>query len=139
MPDHLLGPRGARVRCPNCGQSFVVLREGEEQPAAEVETPASPVAAEEVEVAAEPEPKDHAAPEAAPEAVADDIVARLEARLGARLDAARGRGRVLAELGPELMAAFDEFRSKSGAGASPEVFRAALRARLGVSLEADSR
>src|SRR6185369_15593548 len=116
LPDHLLGPRGARVRCPSCGRSFVVLREGQEQQAAEVDTPATPVAAAQVEVAVEPEPKELAAPEVAeaPEAVADGIVARLEARFGARLDAARGRGRVLAELGPELMAAFDEFRSKSG-------------------------
>jgi hypothetical protein len=70
----------------------------------------------------------------APESMAAEILEELAARLGARLDDARARGRVLAELGPDLMRAYDDYCARAGAEAPREVFRAVLRERWGVDL-----
>ena len=156
LPDHLLGPRGARVRCPNCRRPFVVLREGEKPPP--VSLGAAPVVATEERAPAVAEPELVAAvpvAEAVPdglaevtsgpsseparddgnaETVAGEILESLAQRLGTRVAEARARGRVLAELGPELMRAYDEFRARAGADAPREAFRAVLRERWGVDL-----
>ena len=157
LPDHLLGPRGARVRCPNCRRPFVVLREGEEPPPP-VSVGAAPVVPTVERAPAAPEPAPAVAePAAAPtteavpdglaevtsgpassprgaETMATEILENLAQRLGARVAEARARGRVLAELGPELMKAYDEFRARAGADAPREAFRAVLRDRWGVDL-----
>src|SRR5262245_60218072 len=152
LPDHLLGPRGARVRCPNCRRPFVVLREEGasvsstnpgESSAAEGQTlpvessaavASEPVAqsaqglSEVTSAASEPTPTNAA------ESVAKEILESLADRVGERLAEARSRGRVLAELGPELMKAYDDFRARAGAEAPREAFRAVLRERWGVDL-----
>jgi len=125
LPDHLLGSRGARVRCPNCAQSFVVLREG----ATTVND-----AKHAVVPAATPGPAIDGAVDGADAAIAREILTALSTRVGNRLEAARASGRVLAELGPDLMAAFDEYRRRAGAGASSQVFQSELRERWGVDL-----
>jgi predicted Zn finger-like uncharacterized protein len=117
LPRPLLGPSGARVKCPECGMGFVVTSR---EAAAAGPAPAPPAAA--------------AAPADAG-AVANELLEGLERRWGARLGEARARGRLLAELGPDLMGAFDEYRRRLGAGADGQVFRRVLRARLGVALD----
>jgi hypothetical protein len=46
---------------------------------------------------------------------------------------------VLAELGPDLMRAFDEYRRRMGADAVPEPFRQALRERWALDLDSGGR
>jgi hypothetical protein len=48
--------------------------------------------------------------------------------------AAQAAGRVLAEFGPEVMGAWDDYRRRLGADAPPAPFRTALRERCGVDL-----
>jgi len=145
LPDHLLGPRGARVRCPNCRRPFVVLREEEAAAVGAMESSpadsasAPPQGGEGVpdglaEVASSPAagPSPGAAGDA--ESTAAEVLENLANRLGSRVTDARARGRVLAELGPELMLAYDEFRARAGADAPREAFRAVLRERWGVDL-----
>ena len=121
LPDHLLGPRGARVRCPHCGEGFVVLRE----PHAARGGAEAPPAAASLEAAGEAVP---------PVSVAFELLDALAAHLGPRLEDAQRRGRVLSELGPDLIHAWDEFRSRLGERGSAEVFRRALRERWSVDL-----
>ncbi len=146
LPDHLLGPRGARVRCPNCQRPFVVLREdaGGESVAGSDARAAERAAAPAPELAPTPAPPPDPAradvpqAEAAVEEDAGALAARLldalAGRLGGGLAEARSRGRVLAEFGPEVMKAYDEYRERLGARATAESFRAALRERWGVDL-----
>lgn len=122
-----MGPRGASVRCPQCERPFVVLRpEG---------ASAAP--------AAESEPDLEHRAEASPPSPALDLEARriaaelldsLADHLGGALAQARSRGRVLAEFGPDVMKAFDEYRARLGDRAAPAVFRAVLKERWGVDL-----
>jgi predicted Zn finger-like uncharacterized protein len=50
LPDHLLGPGGARVRCPNCQRSFVVPAEsGPPAPPADASAPATTLPARAIE------------------------------------------------------------------------------------------
>ena len=139
LPDHLLGPRGARVRCPQCGQAFVVPRDTEtakpveatpsasQDPAVpEEDTPLSP--AESDEVLGLP------ALSEAPEDVAVRILDALAERAGDRLEAAKASGRLWAEHGRDLMQAWDEYRETLGPRADASLFRAALRARWDVDL-----
>jgi predicted Zn finger-like uncharacterized protein len=140
LPDRLLGPRGARVKCPRCGQAFVVLRDRDVAP-----TP---------ETAAEPAPREERAPEAeppltpaesdqvlglpalseAPEDVATRILDALAEQVGDRLERARAAGRVWSELGRDVMRAWDEYREALGPRADADSFRAVLRARWDVDL-----
>ena len=168
LPDHLLGPRGARVRCPACRRPFVVLR-NEAHPSEPLPQVASPLAAgiaeattlttvESTDVSgSETEPGLESTPDLEPaadlqptpaeitgaaeappadpsESIAAEILEALAARLGPRLMDARERGRVLAELGPELMKAYDDYRTRAGAGAPREAFGSVLRERWGVDL-----
>ena len=120
LPERLMGPGGARVRCPRCGVTFVVAREPVDAPAAD-ETAT-------VEQTRETTPQ--------PEALAAVLLAGLEERLGARLETARGHGSVLSDFGPELLAAWDAFRAQLGNEGSAEVFRTVLRERWAVDLGA---
>ena len=110
LPDHLLGAHGSRVRCPECGETFVVTREG-----AAPEAPPAPL-------------------ESSPAAVAAEMLDALAAELGPKLTAARERGRVLSDLGPDLLGVWDAYRERLGPQASAEVFRAVLRERWDVTL-----
>jgi predicted Zn finger-like uncharacterized protein len=156
LPDHLIGPRGARVRCPNCQGAFVVVPvDGEgradgarpdfgsgaapehtSQGLAEASATAGP-AVMEAERAAEASrsaaPPD-ARPAEAPAAIAAAVLEALVARLGDALVEARRRGRVLSEHGPEIMDAYAEYRRRAGVGAAPDAFRAALKGCCGVDL-----
>jgi predicted Zn finger-like uncharacterized protein len=124
LPDHLVGPGGARVRCPNCAGAFVVVREAGDHPAG---APAPEPAEARVEVL-EPEPD--GPPDAIAAAVLDDLVAAL----GDGLREARAHGRVLSEHGPAIMDAFAEYVRRAGPGVTAEAFRLALRDRCGVDL-----
>lgn len=124
LPDHLMGPRGARVRCPRCERPFVVLREetGETITRLEGILPGGP------------EAPAAAAPDEEASRLAMQLLDSLADRLGPGLDEARSRGRVLAEFGPDVMKAFDEYRARLGERAAPATFRAALKERWGVDL-----
>jgi len=151
LPDHLLGPRGARVRCPNCGKTFVVLREPAAEPARDSmhepavvplggETaPLARPADRPAEASPEPPPVATAPVVTAPVSEADETLARemldaLAGTLGPRLAEARRRGRVLSEFGPDLMRVVDEFRHRAGAPGALLAFRLVLRERWGVDL-----
>jgi hypothetical protein len=123
------------VRCPQCRETFDVLRESsagppEKEPLAVAPPPAlAPPPAAAAPPAAPPPP----AP-LGPEATAVALLEALAERLGPRLDAARREGRVLSELGPELLSTWDQFRDQLGQGANAEVFRRVLRERWSVDL-----
>jgi hypothetical protein len=121
-----MGPGGARVRCPACAGSFVVAPEAVETIAPEErrEAPGKSTSAR--------------PPTGAPlasEALAVSLLARLEELLGPRFSAARRDGRVLSDLGPELLAAWDAFREQVSAAEGAGVFRAVLRERWSVDLD----
>jgi predicted Zn finger-like uncharacterized protein len=125
LPDHLMGPRGARVRCPQCKRPFVVLRE---------EAGGTITRLEDIL----PSEADSVAPDTVPDEeasrVAQEVLDSLADQLGSSLAQARSRGRVLAEFGPDVMKAFDEYRSRLGERAAPAAFRAALKERWGIDL-----
>jgi len=140
LPDHLMGPRGARVRCPRCGKTFVVLRDpaaGDDATATEPAARGGAAAGGESAIVTA-----HAvAPVAAPagsdahaERLASELLDAIAAAGGDRLLAARQRGRVLAEFGADLMRAYDEYRSRLGTGAPALAFKRALRDRWAVDL-----
>ncbi|HUK62502.1 MAG TPA: zinc-ribbon domain-containing protein [Dongiaceae bacterium] len=147
LPDHLLGPRGARVRCPACGKTFVVLLET--APASAATGPADAPDPEPVEpgpgapvAAAAPEPVPPADPEpasagrsgGADEALAHQLLGELAREKGARLERARRQGRVLAEFGPELMSVYEEYRRRLGDGGTPHAFKKVLKELWSVDL-----
>ena len=68
------------------------------------------------------------------EAVARRVLDELAARKGPAMADASGRGRLLSEFGPELVAAYDEYRKQSGGSGNPGPFRDALRERWGIDL-----
>jgi predicted Zn finger-like uncharacterized protein len=116
LPDPLVGERGARVRCPTCSGSFVVIPENGHA------APPSPGA---------PEAASRIAPD--PERVASAVLDALAERLGPALDRARADGRLLSRHGPALLDAYDEYRRRIGAPA-PAAFLEALRNRWGLEL-----
>jgi len=136
LPEHLVGPGGARVRCPRCQRLFAVDAAGRpraasatgpepappEPPLEAVEQPAAPAAA-----AVPPGPEE-------PAAIARDVIAQLAAREGAAIVRAHAERRLFAEFGPALMEAYEAYRLRAGAGADPGAFREALRERWGVEL-----
>ena len=130
LPESLLGPAGARVRCPSCGTSFAVDPSGRR-----LSEPASPVAAPTVAVenppAAAPFPPDH---DRSPAEIARSLVAAFIESRGDALREARDRGHLFAEWGPALLDLFEEYRRAAGPSASSTPFRDELRARLGVEL-----
>ena len=110
LPEVLLGPGGARVRCPGCGNRFDVARQ------------------------AEPEGRMRLADAHALDyRVAADVLQALADRAPRWVDA-HARGRLFSEFGPALLEAFDEYRRRSGPGASARVFRDLLRERFRIEL-----
>jgi predicted Zn finger-like uncharacterized protein len=134
LPEHLLGPRGARVRCPHCGRSFVVLRDGETElgPEHEKEQASSAPQAPEAPIVIAPDEPPVA--EDDPEACAREVLDALAAELGARLEWAVREGRALSALGPELLRGWDAYRDRMGERADAATFRHVLRERWGVDL-----
>jgi len=166
LPEHLLGGKGARVRCPGCQGVFVVLPEGEAVAVSEAEvagegdagsaileamthatsgsgegaSAAASVASGEHDLPATPAasgggggaPGDP--PREEPATVAGAVLDVLADFLGDALTRSRARGTVLSDHGPAIIAVWDEYRRRAGAGAPSAIFRAALRDRCGVDL-----
>jgi predicted Zn finger-like uncharacterized protein len=151
LPDHLLGPRGARVRCPTCGKTFVVLLEtasatgaaspvsaSDSGPSAPRSVDAEPIATVEP-LESDPAGSSDGTRSGATSATGDEKLARqlldgLAQEKGERLETARQRGRVLAEFGPELMTAYEEYRRRLGSGGSPLAFKKVLKELWAVDL-----
>ena len=146
LPEHLLGPGGASVRCPRCQALFAVDAAGlpKEPPGAKGEPPLE-AAAEEPPAERSPEPAAPGAsdpPAAGPDepaaaeplAVARAVLERLAREHGEAIEQARDGQRLFADFGPALMAAFEAYRLEAGADAGPGPFRQALRERWGVEL-----
>lgn len=163
LPNHLLGSRGAKVRCPSCQQMFTVLRvAGSDEwrieaspapaPTADLSTPETshplssflgvgpdlvlPSIAAEAAAAVSGSAGGESADDD-PAALASRFLDEMSHRLGDRLTDAVSRGRLLSELGPELMRAYDDFRRTLVKGADAAVFRTAVKQRWGVDLEPD--
>lgn len=130
LPEHLLGPAGASVRCPRCQQLFAVDAQGRSRPAGDPRDGAPPLAA-----AGEPAPAG-AASTAGPDplVVARAVLERLSRDHGDAIERARDERRLFADHGPALMAAFESYRREAGEDAGPGPFRQALRERWGVEL-----
>ena len=147
LPPSLMGPGGARVRCPQCRNPFLVGADGgvTALPAAGAEPPKT-----QIENAAPPAPAEPRAP-AVPEPAATETVtasepetpAEVARRLLAEMDAEHGpseiafaaqHGTFFFAHGHRLMAAWDDYRRLAGRAASAAVFRDALRERWGVEL-----
>jgi predicted Zn finger-like uncharacterized protein len=126
LPESLMGEGGARVSCPSCGHPFAVTRDGTTLQALEgggarpTPRPATP------------------APTAVQGAdardVAREVLDELAARLGSGVEAAAREQRLFSAHGPELFAAYDEFRRRVGGDAGSAVFREELKVRWGVDL-----
>ncbi len=130
LPEHLVGPGGASVRCPRCRRLFAVDPRG---------APQAPAGPRPEEPALEPVPEPVAAAPAAPGAGGDLAVARavldsLSREHGGAMERARDERRLFADYGPALMAAYEAYRREAGQDAGPGPFREALRERWGVDL-----
>ena len=148
LPEHLVGPAGARVRCPRCQFLFAVGVDGQpREPALSEPAPGSPPperpleAVEEMPAVAATSPITTAAPEIGAEpgveghlAVARAVLDELAVHEGEAIERAQAGRRFFAEFGPALMVAYETYRRRAGAGADPSVFRTALRERWGVEL-----
>ena len=143
LPEHLVGPGGARVRCPRCQLLFAVGIDGQPRELAPpAPMPGRPFeATEDAPAVAAPPPATTAEPEtgAEPEAeghlaVARSVLEQLAAHEGEAMERARAEHRFFAEFGPALMVAYETYRRRAGAGADPSAFRTALRERWGVEL-----
>jgi predicted Zn finger-like uncharacterized protein len=145
LPEHLVGPGGARVRCPRCQHLFAVGVDGQPRepvlsaprtvppgrpPEAAAEAPAvaaPPVTAVEPAGEAESGAEGHLA-------VARAVLDQLAVHEGEAIERARAERRFFAEFGPALMVAYETYRRRAGEGADPSAFRTALRERWGVEL-----
>lgn len=157
LPEHLMGPGGARVRCPRCQHLFDVGPDGStrlppevaeapppdtlevrEEPAAQSAPPPAPAGEPAPAAAAQADPP-AAASAPAPEredplATAHALLSELAERSGDALEQARAGQRLFAEFGPALMETYEAYRRRAGREAGPGPFRAALRERWGVDL-----
>ena len=148
LPEHLVGPGGARVRCPRCQRLFAVGVDGQpREPALAAPAPGSPAPERPID-AVEEAPAFAATPpvtiaesgiEAEPEAAGHLAIARaaleqLAVHEGEAIERAQAERRFFAEFGPALMVAYETYRRRAGAGADPSAFRTALRERWGVEL-----
>jgi hypothetical protein len=135
LPEELLGGGGARVRCPGCELGFVVPRH---EMAVSLDRPGSPRAAEPAAPSAAAHIVGDGLPQSLddPAAVAATLLDRLALRLGPAWSEARARGRMLSEFGPEVLRAYEEYRTRLGEHASALAFRTALRDRWALDLGA---
>ena len=79
-------------------------------------------------------PADRAEPASDAQTIARRVLDALAARKGVAMADARARGRLLSEFGPDVVAAFEEYRKESGGTENPAPFREALRERWGIDL-----
>jgi len=130
LPETLLGPGGARVRCPKCSQSFLV---GPDGVISELATAGPPAPAR---AAAAPASPSSAAPaeNVAPAEVARRVLERLALTHGTEIEAAIANGKLFSEHGQRLIEAYDEYRRAVGKRTDAAPFRDALRERWGVDL-----
>ena len=186
LPEALLGPGGARVRCPRCREPFAVGSDGIAPPppppthaavdpvaalaasppadearesaafdahAGNGATTAVAIAAMPVELRTAGPPRLPSAPSVAvparagggtdplsaaetPSTIANEVLEELAAHSGDAIAASRAQGRLFQEFGPVIAEAFEFYRRRVGPPADPAPFRAALRERWGVDLEA---
>ena len=80
------------------------------------------------------EPAEAADEASSPRAIARRVLEELAARKGPAMKDAGSRGRLLSEFGPELVAAFEQFRKECGGSGNPAPFREELRERWGIDL-----
>lgn len=140
LPEHLVGPGGARVRCPRCQYLFAVGVDGQPRepalPAPGTPPPERPLeAVEETPAAAATPPPAEAKPVAEGAlAVARMVLDQLAVHEGEALERARAEHRLFSKFGPALMLAYETYRRRVGQDADPSAFRTALRERWGVEL-----
>ncbi len=143
LPERLLGPAGAQVRCPGCRGLFAVARDGTVSGVARAPGAsrgggtARPAENPPVLRPAEVEPDPGTAPDrgaASPEAVARALVDELAAHAGEAPREAFARGKLFSEWGPALAALHEEYRHRAGERASAAPLRAALLERWGIEL-----
>lgn len=148
LPEHLVGPGGARVRCPRCQHLFAVGIDGQpREPAPPAPGSGSPASERPLEAVEEtpavaavspvaiPEPGTGTEPAAeGPLAVARAVLDQLALHEGGAIERAQAEHRFFAEFGPALMVAYETYRRRAGADAGPGAFRTALRERWGVEL-----
>lgn len=125
LPPSLLGPAGARVRCPQCSVRFKVATDGsvsadDGAPSAVIPRPASATIAP--------------ATASGATAIAREVIGALVERYGSELSEAIGRRELFARHGDDVLTAWDEYRRRAGDAAGAEPFRTELRERLGVDL-----
>ena len=126
LPRQLLGTLGARVSCPGCGSAFEVDREGRVEPGSSVAAPPG--------AAARPRAQEAHASLPGERDTARAVLDELAARLGPPLEQAALDGQLFARHGPDLMAAYDEYRRRAGAQAGTQAFREELLRRWRVDL-----
>jgi predicted Zn finger-like uncharacterized protein len=148
LAESLLGPGGARVRCPRCGDSFVVAaveprRWSDETKGAESGEAVAESRPPDLETAsAAPESRSEASNEepaevedlSAPVGIARALIARLDRRDRDALQRAHARSRLFSQFGPELLDLFDAYRD-AAPGSSSRPFLEALRRDCGIDLE----
>lgn len=96
--------------------------------------PGAPEAGESAARGAPGAPADRAEPASDAQTIARRVLDALAARKGVAMADARARGRLLSEFGPDVVAAFEEYRKESGGTENPAPFREALRERWGIDL-----
>jgi predicted Zn finger-like uncharacterized protein len=143
LPEHLVGPGGARVRCPRCQHLFAVGIDGQpREPVPPVPGSGSPPSERPLETveeapAADATPASVTVAEPAAEgnlAVARAVLEQLAVHEGEAIERSRVEHRFFAEFGPALMVAYETYCRRAGADAGPSAFRTALRERWGVEL-----
>ncbi len=143
LPEHLLGPAGARVSCPACWHRFTVDAAGavmtpEVEPLYAAGSPAAPVMpASFVEPARAGSVPRTVAPRDDASTLAHEALAGLDP-LADDLVRAAARGRLFAEYGPRLLEAFDRYRANSGPGVDAAEFRRAMRDRWNLDVPGEA-
>jgi len=150
LPESLIGPGGARVRCPRCREPFSVGPDGGEIVPLPLPAPALAVAVAEESPPDPPDPPESEAapdpaspdapevvvdPESLPNNIARAVLDDLAAHSGEAISASQAKGHLFREFGPVIAEAYEFYRRRVGPGADPGPFRAALKERWGVDLE----
>ena len=150
LPESLLGPLGARVRCPRCREAFTVEPPAPVEKVAEVAAPEpAPVRATEPSEwsrRVDAEPAQAATPAAAapegrpidPADVARAALDEIAPGAGEEIAQAFHQGHLFEQYGEAIVGAYEVYRRKIGPAADPTPFRAAMRERWGVDLEPGS-
>jgi predicted Zn finger-like uncharacterized protein len=119
-PEAVSGTAAARAAAPQARAGAARAKEAAPRPAAARD--------------AAPDSRAEAAPGADLHAIARRVLGELATRKGKALSDASARGRLFAEFGPDLVAAFEEYRREGGGTENAAPFRDALRERWGIDL-----